>query len=71
MKYNFLERKPDKSKNSTKVNEVIQSYTDNDNSMKFDPLGMYTGRPLDADTYTALTKGYKIYIRPEQDADDL
>lgn len=87
---NYLDRKPDKSKISKKVNDVISAYINENNDSqdpKCDPLGMYTGRPIDsnslqtnsinADAINALQNGYKIhmrldsYRRPDQDADDL
>lgn len=73
----YLDRKPDKSKPSNKVEEVINAYTNDEEALKYDPLGMYTGRPVDSEAINAIKNGYKIYMRiddprrPQQDADDL
>jgi len=63
-------------KNKKRVQETADAYSDNNNDVRYDPLGMYTGRPVDIETAAALRNGYKLYIRPDglypdQDADDI
>lgn len=72
----YLDRKPEKVKNSKKVQGVIDAYLDTESSIKCDPFGMYTGHTINPEAMMAINNGYKIYMRiddnkPVQDADDL
>ena len=64
-------------KNKKRIQEeTVDAYSDNNNDVRYDPLGMYTGRPIDIETANAIRNGYKVYIRPDdlypvQDADDI